>query len=115
MRKIQYQAAKLEFIEELFFIVNRHKPDLETELFYDTFSTLRQDLYDTCGICFHPLKKDTATYIAALKTAILSTSVLLSQSSSGLNSTETQTVFLKEMLTGIISELTALSLNLTNR
>ena len=112
VRKIQYQAAKLEFIEELFFIVNKQQPDLDLDIAYATFSDLRQELYNTCEEYFQPLEEDTSTYVETLRISIFNVNSFLVQLSSGMDLARTQPIFIKEMLAKIISELTALSLAL---
>ena len=114
IRKIQYQTAKLEVIEILFWYGKNDQPSLETEMAYNVISTLRQNLFNTSEACFESSLDTVKSHVASLQNTLIGANNLLAQMSSGLTSTEMQVVFLKNLLDNIFSELVDLQAELSN-
>lgn len=113
VRGIQYQIAKLEVIELLFWHGKNYQPSLDTEMAYNIMFTLRQKLFSDSEACFDAPSDVVQSYIASLQSTIISANNFLVQTNSGLSSTEIQVLFLKKLFTNIISELIALNTELS--
>lgn len=114
VRRIQYQTAKLEVIEFLFWHGKNNQPSLETEIAYNMVSTLRQNLFNSSEVCLDASLDTVQSYTISLQNTLASATSFLIQMNSGLTSTEMQVVFLKELFTNIISELVTLNAELGN-
>ncbi|NJO79195.1 MAG: hypothetical protein HC827_12180 [Cyanobacteria bacterium RM1_2_2] len=110
VRKVQYQTAKIEVLELLFWHGKASQPSLETELAHSMFSTFRQKLFCDSEACLDA--PSNSSLILALQNTIVGVHNFLVQMNSGLTSTETQVLFLKKLLTSIASELVGLNTEL---
>lgn len=109
--KIQYQTAKLEVIELLLWHGKNSQPSLETEMAYNMISTIRLNLLNTSEACFEVSLEDTQSSVASLQNTVASATNFLVQMSSGLVNPET--IFLKELVTSIVTELVNLNSELS--
>ncbi len=114
VRRIQYQAAKLEVIELLYLHEKNQQPSLDVEVAHNIISTLRQQLFTASEACFDVPLDATQSCVHSLQSTVVSATNFLVKMSSGLTSTETHVVFWKEVFTSIISELVALNAELNN-
>ncbi|MEM4380467.1 MAG: hypothetical protein QXL01_07300 [Thermoplasmatales archaeon] len=114
VRRIQYQTAKLEVIEFLFWHGKNNQPSLETEMAYNMVSTLRQNLFNASEACLDASLDTVQLYVASLQDTLVGATNFLTQMSSGLTSTEMQVVFLKELFNNIVSELITLNAELSD-
>lgn len=114
VRRIQYQTAKLEVIEFLFWHGKNNQPSLETEMAYNMVFTLRQNLFNASEVCLDASLDTVQSNVTSLQNTLVGATNFLIQMNSGLTSTEMQVVFLKELFTNIISELVSLNAELSN-
>lgn len=113
VRRIQYQTAKLEVIEFLFWHGKNNQPSLETEMAYNMVFTLRQNLFNASEVCLDASLDTVQSNVTSLQNTLVGATNFLIQMNSGLTSTEMQVVFLKELFTNIISELVSLNAELS--
>lgn len=113
-RRIQYQTAKLEVVEFLFWHGKNNQPSLETDMAYNMVSTLRKNLFNASEVCLDASLDTVQLYVTSLQNTLVGATNFLIQMNSGLTSTEMQVIFLKELFTDIISELVALNGELGN-
>lgn len=114
LREIQYQTAKLEIIELLSWYWKNNEPSLDTEMAYNMIFTLRQNLFNASEACLEAPLEEMQLHISPLRDTLISATNFLSQMNSGLNSSEMQVVFLKELFTSIVSELVNLNARLAD-
>lgn len=114
VRRIQYQTAKLEVIEFLFWHGKNNQPSLEIEMAHNMLSTLRLNLFSASEDCLNASLDTMQAYVASLKDTLVGATNFLTQMNSSLTSTEMQVVFLKELFTNIIAELVTLNAELSN-
>lgn len=112
--RIQYQTAKLEVIEFLFWHGKNNQPSLETEMAHNMVSTIRQNLFNAAEVCLDASLDTVQSYVTSLQNTLVGATNFLIQMNSGLTSTDMQVIFLKELFTNIISELVALNAELSN-
>jgi hypothetical protein len=112
--KVQYQTAKIEVIELLFWYGKNNEPSLETEMAHNMISTLRQNLFNASEVCLDASPDTVQSHATSLKNALVSATNFLIQMSSGFTSADMQVVFLKELFTNIVSELVSLNAELSN-
>jgi hypothetical protein len=98
VRRIQYQTAKLEVIEFLFWHGKNNQPSLETEMAYNMISTLRQNLFNASEVCLDASLDTVQSYVTSLQKTLVGATNFLIQMNSGLTSTEMQVVFFKRVV-----------------
>jgi hypothetical protein len=114
VRKIQYQTAKLEVIEFMFWHGKNNQPSLEADIAHNMICTLRQNLFNASESYLDASLDTLHSYVASLQETLISAINFLVQMNSGLTSTEVEFIFLKELFTNIISELVNLNIELSN-
>jgi hypothetical protein len=113
VRKAQYQAARLEVIEQLFETFKIQQPSLQAEIAHNTVSTIRKSLYDACEKCFEASSgNELRQSSAALLTMVLSVSNMLTSWANQTPSPDAYSLFIKEILLNIAADLIALSAKL---
>ena len=105
--QIQYQTAKLEVIESLFWHGRNDQPSSESV--YNFISDLRQNLFNASEDCLDISLDVSAPYLNSLQVALTKTINLLTQMNNELDPTDSQIIFLKELFTDIVSELISLN------
>jgi hypothetical protein len=110
--KIIYQIGKLEVIESMYLDGKNFEPSLEMEMAYNMIATLRQKLLIDSEVCFDLPLDTLKPSVISLQKTLVSVNNFLIQMSSGLISTERNILFLKELFTTIVSELSILNTEL---
>ena len=67
VRRIQYQTAKLEVIEFLFWHGKNNQPSLETEMAHNMVSILRQNLFSASEACLNASLDTVQSYVVSLQ------------------------------------------------
>lgn len=114
LRGIQYQTAKLEVIELMFWSGKNSQPSLEAEVAYNTVSSIRQNLFSASESCFDASLESMSSHVASLQDTLVSANNFLIQMSSGSTSTDAQVIFVKELFNSIVMELVKLNTELSN-
>lgn len=109
-RRIQYEVAKIEILEMICSIA----PNSETEAARNMIFTLRKSLYDACETCLESAGGEATTSVTNLKNIVSSVSCFLKQMANNCALDEPDTLFIREMLVGIVSNLTSLNTDLSN-
>lgn len=110
LRKIQYQIARIEVIELLFWHGKNNRPSMETELAHNMIFTLRQNLFNRSEACFDSSLDSAVSFQVDLNSAIN----LLIKMNHGLDPSNQDVIFLKDLLIKIISDLSSLSSDLSS-
>lgn len=113
--QVQCQASKLEVMEYLFQYVNSAQPNLDCEILINMISTLKQNLLRDSEKCLDLLSKkispdDLTQAIRTLRSTVISVNNLIIKMNSGLTTPET--IFLKEILTSIVTSLISINSDL---
>jgi hypothetical protein len=109
VRLIQYQVAKLEVIEVLFLLRERSSSSLDVRLAHSMISTLRSSLYEVTEACLEASIDNLELHKSHLLETLNSVNNYLSQMVSGLPIEDPQSLFIKEVIVRVISELISLS------
>lgn len=107
--KILYQTGKLEVIELMYLDGKKFEPSLEMEMAYNLISTLRQKLFLDSQVCLDVPLDIAKPNVISLQKTLVSVNTFLIQMNGGLTSTERQIIFLKELFSAIVSELSILN------
>lgn len=110
--KIQHQLGKLEVIELIYLNAKNTDSSLEVEIAYKMICTLRQNLTNNSIICLNVFSDKASAYITSLQKTLVSVNNLLIEMSTGLNSSDARVIFLHELFSGIVSELTTINTEL---
>jgi acyl carrier protein len=104
IRKIQYQAAKIEVLESMCKLGDGVQSPASKKL-YDELSIVRKKLFETAEECLNSDPECIQIYIPEVKKAITGANEFLLQVTSSVQSQESGTLFIKDLMTDIISEL----------
>jgi acyl carrier protein len=105
VRNIQYQIAKIEVIELLYWHNKNNNPGLDAEIIHNLFATVRQNLFDNSEACLTANPEALAFCIDSLRNSIITTNKVLFQTNSNLNASDIRVIFLKDLLNKIAEEL----------
>jgi hypothetical protein len=116
VRKIQYQAAKLEVIESLLKLGKTTHPSLEAEITHNSFVIIQKNLYDTCEQCFQTSSfRELERLRGVLLDMVYSTNNILIPWANQLSSADPYTLLIKELVLDIAAQLIAASSDLDPR
>lgn len=116
VRKIQYQAARLEVIARLFNLGKTVEPSLQAEITHNTFVVIQEKLYDTCEQCFQTSSfAELEQLKVVLFNTVLSVSSILTPWANQLSTADPYTLLIKELVLDIAAQLTAASNDLDPR
>lgn len=109
VRNIQYQTAKIEVIELLFYREKSDDSSLTTKINYNLVSTLRQHLFDASEACFDATPETLPSCIATLQDTLSSAREFLAKINTDSISLQIQFPILKGLIADILTELNQLN------
>ncbi|WP_338431507.1 hypothetical protein [Synechococcus elongatus] len=113
LRKVQYQISKIEVIELLFWHTKNNQPSIETEMAHNMVATLRQNLFIKSEACFDASLETIESNVRVFQSDLNSATNLLAQMNHGISPTNTDVIFIKDLLSKIISSLSSLNSELS--